>query len=270
MTVPADPSSSPTSSPTAESSGASGSRRDRDKVHTDFREFRRTGDRDRRNALVEEHLPLAAHLARRYANRGESTEDLSQVATVGLVKAVERFDPDRGVQFSTFATPTIVGEIKRHFRDRGWAARVPRRLQELHAEIQHTSARLTQERGRAPTIAELGRALGVTDEEVIEGMEAGSFYRPPSIEAVEQARGERVPESIDPDTALAAVDDRLVVDDLLSHLDAREREIVYLRFYEHLTQAEIAARIGISQMHVSRLLARGIGHLQQTAGVRET
>jgi RNA polymerase sigma-B factor len=233
-----------------------------------FKEYRRTGERTLRNELVEEHIRLAEFLARRFAHRGETPDDLRQVALVGLLKAVERFEPDRGLQFSSFATPTITGELKRHFRDRGWAVRVPRRVQELHLELDRTVNELSQEQGRPPTPAEIAVRAGVTEEDVLESMEAGSLYRLASIDAGRPddesgtSPAQRLGEF---DEELLAVDDRVAVSEMLAVLPEREQNIVYLRFFEGLTQSEIAERVGISQMHVSRLLARSLETLGEHA-----
>jgi RNA polymerase sigma-B factor len=242
---------------------------DSDGTYAKFSEYRRTGDRALRNELVEEHVRLAEFLARRFAHRGESIDDLRQVALVGLLKAVERFEPDRGLQFSSFATPTITGELKRHFRDRGWAVRVPRRIQELHLELDRTVNELSQEHGRPPTPAEIAQRAGVLEEEVLESMEAGSLYRLASIDASRPddtgtTPAERLGEH---DHELMAVDDRVAVGEMLAVLPEREQTIVYLRFFEGLTQSEIAARVGISQMHVSRLLTRSLETLGEHASV---
>jgi RNA polymerase sigma-B factor len=230
-----------------------------------FDDYRRSGDLRIRNELVEHYTRLAEFLARRFANRGEPLDDLRQVALLGLVKAVERFEPDRGLQFSSFATPTIAGELKRHFRDKGWAVRVPRRLQELHLQLDRTIATLSQELGRAPTPHEIAERAGVGEEDVLEGMEAGGMYRLSSIDGrPEDDEINPTPLGV-PDEELDAVDDRVAVSLLLQRLPSREREIVYLRFFEALTQAEIAERVGISQMHVSRLLMRSLGELGDQA-----
>jgi RNA polymerase sigma-B factor len=235
-----------------------------------FIEYRRTRDRELRNRLVEEHMRLAEFLARRFAHRGEPLDDLRQVALVGLLKAVERFEPDRGLQFSSFATPTIAGELKRHFRDRGWAVRVPRRIQELHLELDRTVAELSQELGRPPTPSEIAQRAGVLEEDVLESMEAGSLYRLSSLD------GSRSDDEATPgpaqrlgalDEELAAVENRVAVAEMLSLLPEREQRIVYLRFFEGLTQSEIAEQIGISQMHVSRLLVRSLELLASHAAV---
>jgi RNA polymerase sigma-B factor len=222
-----------------------------------------------RDDLVEEHVGLAEYLARRFADRGESFDDLRQVALVGLLKAVERFEPDRGLRFSTFATPTIVGELKRHFRDRGWAVRVPRRVQELHLQLVKVVSTLSQELGRSPTPEEIARRTGTRVEDVLEAMEAGGVYRLASLDAA-LANEER--SSLDlsarlgeDDEEFEGVERREELSALLSRLPARERRIVFLRFFEGLTQSEIATEIGISQMHVSRLLAKSLESLRADA-----
>jgi RNA polymerase sigma-B factor len=238
-----------------------------------FSVYRRTRDRRLRDELVEEHVALAHFLARRFASRGEHLDDLSQVALVGLLKAVERFDPDRGLQFSTFATPTIVGELKRHFRDRGWAVRVPRRVQELHLQLGRIIGSLSQELARSPTPAEIAREAGVSEEDVLEAMEAGGVYRLPSLDesVSDEEGGDRASRLGDDEPGFEQVEQRADLGELLDALPPREQKIVYLRFFEGLTQSEIAERVGISQMHVSRLLARSLEVLRaRTAGRRVT
>jgi RNA polymerase sigma-B factor len=234
-----------------------------------FGVYRRTRDRRLRDELVEEHAPLAHFLARRFANRGEPVDDLVQVALVGLLKAVERFEPGRGLQFSTFATPTILGELKRHFRDRGWAVRVPRRVQELHLQLGRIVATLGQEQGRSPTPAEVADRAGVSEENVLEAMEAGSLYRLVSLEAPATRDEEEANELVaclgDDDPAFEQIEHRSELDELLGVLPDRERRIVELRFFEGMTQSEIAERVGVSQMHVSRLLARSLETLRSEA-----
>ena len=230
-----------------------------------FRELRRSGSRSVRNELVEEHAGFADYLARRFANRGEPIDDLRQVALIGLVKAVERFDPDRGVNFTSFAAPTITGEIKRHFRDRTWSIRVPRGLQELTLEIERCRGELGQDLGRSPTVAEIAEHAGVSEESVIEGLEAASVYRSGSLDASvpgddRRPIAERLAASTDD---VSEADDRALVRDLLDELPIRERRIVYFRYFEGLTQSEIAERVGISQMHVSRLLTRSLDELRK-------
>jgi RNA polymerase sigma-B factor len=234
-----------------------------------FALYRRSGDRRLRDDLVEEHAPLAHFLARRFANRGEPVDDLVQVALVGLLKAVERFDPGRGLQFSTFATPTILGELKRHFRDRGWAVRVPRRVQELHLQLGRIVATLGQEHGRSPTPAEVAERAGVSEEEVLEAMEAGSLYRLVSLDGPATRDDDETSELVsclgDEDGAFEQIEHRAELDDLLGVLSDRERRIVELRFFEGMTQSEIAEQVGVSQMHVSRLLARSLEMLRAQA-----
>lgn len=234
-----------------------------------FGTYRRTGDRRLRDELVEEHAPLAQFLARRFANRGEPIDDLVQVALVGLLKAVERFDPGRGLQFSTFATPTILGELKRHFRDRGWAVRVPRRVQELHLQLGRIIATLGQERGRSPTPAEVAERAGCSEEEVLEAMEAGSLYRLVSLDGPATRDEDEASELVaclgGDDPGFEQIERRAELDDLLGVLPDRERRIVELRFFDGMTQSEIAERVGVSQMHVSRLLARSLETLRGEA-----
>jgi RNA polymerase sigma-B factor len=217
-----------------------------------------------RGRLVEMHLPLVEYLARRFAGRGEPLDDLIQVGTIGLIKAVDRFDTGRGVEFSTYATPTVVGEIKRHFRDKGWTVRVPRRLQELRATLTGATADLTQTLGRAPTVAELAAHLKVGEEEVLEGLESANAYTAISLEAGDGEGGLSVADTLgDYDEALEGVEYRESIKPLVDALPARERRILMLRFFGNLTQSQIAAELGISQMHVSRLLARTLAQLRE-------
>jgi RNA polymerase sigma-B factor len=218
-----------------------------------------------RGELVELHLPLAEYLARRFGNRGEPHEDLVQVATIGLIKAIDRFDLERGVAFSTYATPTIVGEIKRHFRDRGWTIRVPRRLQEIQAVINQAVSDLGQELGRSPTVAELATRVGMSEEEILEGLESANAYSPLSLDAPDPSGevGAVIEQLGDYDDALDAVVDRETVKPLLDQLDARAKRILLLRFFRNMTQSQIAEELGISQMHVSRLLSRTLSDLRR-------
>jgi len=220
-----------------------------------------------RDELVTLHLPLAEHLARRFRNRGEPYDDLLQVGTIGLIKSVDRFDPGRRVEFSTYATPTIVGEIKRHFRDKGWAIRVPRRLQELRSELAVASSDLTQVLGRSPTIAELAELVGVSDEQVLEGMESANAYSTLSLDAADSSAEGKL-SMIDAigedDEALDGVDNRESIRPLLAQLDPREKHILTLRFFRGMTQSQIATEIGVSQMHVSRLLNRTLAQLRES------
>ena len=218
-----------------------------------------------RDQLVALHLPLVEHLARRFRNRGEPYDDLMQVGTIGLIKAIDRFDPERGVEFSTYATPTVVGEIKRHFRDKGWAIRVPRRLQELRLSLGLAGAELAQELGRSPTIGELADRLGLEPDRVLEGIESANAYTTLSLDAPETADDPRttVGQAIGiEDDALENVEYRAALRPLLAKLDERERQILLLRFFGGKTQSQIANELGISQMHVSRLLSRTLESLR--------
>ncbi len=219
-----------------------------------------------REDLVRLHLPLVEHLTRRFLNRGEHYDDLLQVGTIGLIKAIDRFDSDRGVEFSTYATPTIVGEIKRHFRDKSWAIRVPRRLQELRASISTVSAELTQDLGRSPTVAEIAAKIGVTEEEVIEGLESANAYTTLSLDAGDSTEDSALSmlDTIgEDDEALEHVENRESLKPLLEALDPREKHILTLRFFRGMTQSQIAAEIGVSQMHVSRLLNKTLAQLRE-------
>jgi RNA polymerase sigma-B factor len=223
-----------------------------------LRRYHLSGDQSARTALVERMLPLVRHIARRYANRGESLDDLEQVGSVGLLKAIDRFDLDRQVKLATFAAPNIAGEIKRHFRDRGWSVRVPRDVQELHARISIALERLTVSLGRSPTTAEIARATDSTAERVLDAMQGAHAYSAVSLD-------EPVGEERDAFETLGGVDEnyeraerRAVLSQGFDVLGAREREILRLRFFDGLTQREIAERVGISQMHVSRLIRRSL------------
>ena len=239
---------------------------ERERLRELFVEFDRTRDRAVRDELIEAHLRLAEHLARRFANRGVAMDDLVQVAALGLVKAVERFEPDRGLEFSTFATPTIVGELKRHFRDKGWAVRVPRRVQELHVEINGLVGLLTQRYGRSPTIAELAAMAHSSEEEVLEAMEAAQAYRSTSLDAPvagsDDGSGSLSGLIGDDDENLGEAETRVLITGLLTTLPKREQLMLRLRFYEGMTQSQIADRLGISQMHVSRLLGKSLAMLR--------
>jgi RNA polymerase sigma-B factor len=225
-----------------------------------------------RDRLVEMHLPLVEYLARRFRNRGEPLDDLIQVATIGLIKAVDRFDTDRGVEFSTYATPTIVGEIKRHFRDKGWAIRVPRRLQELKLALTKATGEMSQTLGRSPTVAELAAHLELSEEEILEGLESAGAYSTISLEAPDGDDGEglALADTLGVmDDALEGVEYRESLKPLLEKLPPREKKILMLRFFRGMTQSQIAVEIGISQMHVSRLLARTLTQLREGLLVEE-
>ncbi len=225
-----------------------------------------------RHQLVQQHLPLVEYLARRFRNRGEPLDDLVQVATIGLIKSVDRFDLERGVEFSTYATPTIVGEIKRHFRDKGWAIRVPRRLQELKLSLTKATSDLSQKNGRSPTVAELAVHLGLTEEEILEGLESANAYSAVSLDAPDGGDDDSpaVADSLGmTDDALEGVEYRESLKPLLEQLPAREKKILLLRFFGGMTQSQIAGELGISQMHVSRLLARTLAQLRTGLLVEE-
>jgi len=235
--------------------------RERDELRRKFHEYAQSRDRGLRDELVTAHMGLAEYLARRFTNRGEPLDDLVQVAALGLLKAVDRFDPERGLEFSTYATPTIVGELKRHFRDKGWAVRVPRRVQELHLRMGTVVNSLSQELGRSPTIPEIAKRAEVSVDEVLEAMEAGRAYRFSSIDAPAGDDDDRTASPAaahlgEDDSGLAEVEQRMLLSPLIASLPKREQMIIHLRFFRGMTQSEIAARLGISQMHVSRLLAR--------------
>ncbi|MFF8970402.1 RNA polymerase sigma factor SigF [Streptomyces sp. NPDC014995] len=224
-----------------------------------------------RNQLVRMHLPLVEHLARRFRNRGEPLDDLTQVATIGLIKSVDRFDPNRGVEFSTYATPTVVGEIKRHFRDKGWAVRVPRRLQELRLSLTTATAELSQLHGRSPTVHELAEKLAISEEEVLEGLESANAYSTLSLDVPDtDDESPAVADTLGAeDEALEGVEYRESLKPLLEDLPPREKRILLLRFFGNMTQSQIAQEVGISQMHVSRLLARTLAQLREKLLVEE-
>jgi RNA polymerase sigma-B factor len=240
---------------------------ERDDLRRKFREYADSKDPALREELVTAHIGLAEYLARRFTNRGEPLDDLVQVASLGLLKAVDRFDPERGLEFSTYATPTIVGELKRHFRDKGWAVRVPRRVQELHLRLGSVVSVLSQELGRSPTIGEIAQAASVSEEDVLEAIEAGHAYRFTSLDAPSGSdeEGSLATQLGEEDQALVDSEHRVALSPLIARFPPRERTILHLRFFEGLTQSEIAARLGISQMHVSRLLARSLAQLRASA-----
>ncbi|MET9562665.1 RNA polymerase sigma factor SigF [Streptomyces tauricus] len=259
--------------------GASGSQHDphnRSGARAKFIELRKLDSTsaeyaELRNQLVRMHLPLVEHLARRFRNRGEPLDDLTQVATIGLIKSVDRFDPERGVEFSTYATPTVVGEIKRHFRDKGWAVRVPRRLQELRLALTTATAELSQQHGRSPTVHELAEKLGISEEEVLEGLESANAYSTLSLDVPDtDDESPAVADTLgSEDEALEGVEYRESLKPLLEDLPPREKRILLLRFFANMTQSQIAQEVGISQMHVSRLLARTLAQLREKLLVEE-
>jgi RNA polymerase sigma-B factor len=243
----------------------------RDEVRELFRAYKEAdGEMERalfRSRLVDQYIGLVEFLARRFRNRGELLEDLVQVGTIGLLKAIDRFELEREVEFSTYATPTIVGEIKRHFRDKGWAVRVPRRLQELHLELTKIISHLGQDLGRSPTVAEIAEAAGTTEEVVLEGMEIAQAYNFTSLDAPLDSDDSESSSFADQigaeDDQLENLEYRAALAPEMAKLPERERRILYLRFYKGLTQSEIAELMGISQMHVSRLLNRTLMRLRE-------
>ena len=228
---------------------------DKEKTRELFRRYKETGDPDAREQLVMSHMNLVRFLANKFKNRGEPLDDLMQVGYLGLLKAIDRFDPERGLEFTTFATPTILGEIKRHFRDKGWSVRVPRRLQELSAKVNQATDKLTNELQRSPKVEEIAEYLDVTVDEVLEAMESSSAYTSVPIEAPGASDS-------DDDNELDFTDDRLVIEEAIRDFSPREREVIELRFVKGMTQIEIAKKLGISQVQVSRLLRRTLRKIQ--------
>jgi len=217
---------------------------------------------------VERFLPLARQLARRYQRGGELLDDLNQVASLGLLKAVDRYDPERQTAFSSFAVPTILGELKRHFRDKGWSVRVPRDLQELAVRLEPVSEELNRELGRPPTPAEIAERTGTTVEQVLEAREAAGAYRAVSLDRPredDEEEGAGIVLGIE-DPGFGVAEDSATVERLMRVLNDREREVLRLRFAEDLTQAEIGQRVGVSQMHVSRIIRQAIARLREAAG----
>jgi RNA polymerase sigma-B factor len=229
--------------------------------------YHHEGDPAAREALVERFLPLARQLARRYQRAGEPLDDLIQVASLGLLKAIERFDPARETAFSSFAVPTILGELKRHFRDKGWSVRVPRDLQELAVKVDRTSEDMGRELGRVPTTAELAERLDAAPEQVLEAREAAGAYRAVSLDRPrsDEEEGELVDAFGCEDRGFAIAEDAATVERLMRVLTDREREVLRLRFEEDLTQSEIGDIVGVSQMHVSRLIRQSIAQLRAAA-----
>ncbi|MFY9614318.1 MAG: SigB/SigF/SigG family RNA polymerase sigma factor [Candidatus Dormiibacterota bacterium] len=230
-----------------------------------FRRYQQTKDPAVRQKLVEAYTNLVYFLARKFINRGEPLEDVVQVGFVGLLMAIERFDPERGLEFSTFATPTIVGEIKRYFRDKSWAVRIPRRLQELNARSRLKAEEMQNKLGRAPSVQELAEGLGTSEEELLAAYEASPAQQtvpldsPPSADTEATSLADRLGAA---DENLERVELQGVLDSAMAHLTPREREIMYLRFIEELPQSEVARRLGISQMHVSRLQRAAVEHIR--------
>lgn len=216
-----------------------------------------------RAALIERHLPLVTFMARKFADRGEPLDDLIQVGTIGLIKAIDRFEISKGFEFSTFATPTIVGEIKRHFRDKTWAVRVPRRLQELGASVTKATTELTQKLDRSPTPKEIAKHLGITVDDVAEALESNAAYSTVSLDVTSET-STSIGETFGAlDEALEGVEYRESLKPLLAQLDDREKRILQMRFFDNLSQSQIATELGISQMHVSRILNKVLTHLRE-------
>lgn len=244
------------------------SRPDRDRTHQLFGDLNRLDPnspdyRAARDELVATHLPLVRYLARRFAGRGEPSDDLVQIGTIGLLQAIDRFEPERGLEFSTFATPSIAGEIKRHFRDRGWMVRVPRRLQELQSELSAGISELSQQLRRSPTVGEIAAHLKISEEEVIEGTESARAYAAVPIDVPNSATGMTIADSLaDHDSSLDHVELRHALRPVLADLPERERQALILRFVDNKTQSEIAEVLGVSQVHVSRLLAKTLHELR--------
>ena len=240
---------------------------DKERTRELFRLYKEEDDEEAREQLIVSHLNLVRFLASKFKNRGEPMDDLLQVGTIGLIKAIDRFDPARGLEFTTFATPTIMGEIKRHFRDRGWSVRVPRRLQELSAKVNTTTDELTRELQRPPSVAEVAERLGATVDEVLEAMESSTAYSSVPLEGTGQDSDEDAPSVLDhyaaEDGDLAASDDRMVIEEAINSFTPREQAVIRMRFEEGLTQVEIAERLGISQVQVSRLLRKVVKQVQE-------
>ncbi len=236
-----------------------------------FARVRGHGDARAREQLIERYLPLARRLARRYQRAEEPLEDLVQVACLGLIKAIDRFDVQREVVFSSYAVPTILGELKRHFRDRTWSVRVPRDLQELALRVDRTVTRLSVGKRRSPSVGEIAEAVGATEEQVLEALEAAGAYRAGSLDAPRIVQGEEATESVadtlgEEESGFTRAEERATLEPLLARISARERVVLELRFGEDLTQAEIGERIGVSQMQVSRLIRQALARLRGGLG----
>lgn len=228
-----------------------------------FRKFASSPSQNLRHQLFLIHLPLARYLARRFSNKGVELEVLEQVAAIGLLKAIDRYDPSRNIEFSTFATHTITGELKRHFRDKGWTIRIPRSLQELYLRIGQTFDRLTQELGRHPTVSELAARLERSDADISESILAGQVYRVGSIDAAPPGETNDLVDLMgQEEKRFGGVEFRTDLERFIGQLPPRQQQILYYRFWEGMSQAKIGAKIGISQMHVSRLLARSLNTLK--------
>jgi len=256
--------------PGARGSGAERTREDREL----FVRYHRDADARARDQLVERFLPLARQLARRYQRAGEPLDDLLQVASLGLIKAIDRFDPDREIAFSSYAVPTILGEIKRYFRDRTWAVRVPRDLQELTLKVDRAVGELSEDLRRQPSVGEIATAVGAEEEEVLEALQAGGAYRAVSFDAPRTGGEEEAAtlgDSVGIDEhGFDRAEERATLQQLMSTVTPREREVLRMRFEQDMTQAEIGAVIGVSQMQVSRVIRQAIARLRAAADVHPT
>lgn len=239
---------------------------DKDRTRELFRLYKEEGDESAREELIESHLNLVRFLVAKFLNRGEDFDDLMQVGTIGLINAIDRFDPSRGLEFTTLATPTIMGEIKRHFRDKGWDVRVPRRLQELSAKVTKATDVLTNELQHSPSVGEIAEYLGVSIDEVLEAMESANAYSAVALDSP-ATNDEDGPSVVDrlgaEDQDLVALDDRVIIEDTIKDFSPREQEVIRMRYIDGLTQVEIANKLGVSQVQVSRLLRRTLKKLQE-------
>ena len=240
---------------------------DKDRTRELFRRYKEEGDEEAREQLIVSHVNLVRYIAAKFKNRGEPLDDLIQVGTIGLIKAIDRFDPSRGLEFTTYATPTIMGEIKRHFRDKGWTIRVPRRLQELSAKVNTVTDELTAELQRSPSIDEIAARLGTTPDEVLKAMESSSAYSSVPLEGQGGTEEDDAPAVIDRyasvDNDLEASDDRMILEDVISEFPEADQQAIRMRYLDGMTQVEIAKKLGISQVQVSRMLRRALRRIQE-------
>lgn len=240
---------------------------DKDRTRELFRRYKEEGDEEAREQLIVSHVNLVRYIAAKFKNRGEPLDDLIQVGTIGLIKAIDRFDPSRGLEFTTYATPTIMGEIKRHFRDKGWTIRVPRRLQELSAKVNTVTDELTAELQRSPSIDEIAARLGMTPDEVLEAIESSSAYSSVPLEGQGGTEEDDAPAVIDRyasvDNDLEASDDRMILEDVISEFPEADQQAIRMRYLDGMTQVEIAKKLGISQVQVSRMLRRALRRIQE-------
>lgn len=240
---------------------------DKDRTRELFRRYKEEGDEEAREQLIVSHVNLVRYIAAKFKNRGEPLDDLIQVGTIGLIKAIDRFDPSRGLEFTTYATPTIMGEIKRHFRDKGWTIRVPRRLQELSAKVNTVTDELTVELQRSPSIDEIAARLGTIPDEVLEAMESSSAYSSVPLEGQGGTEEDDAPAVIDRyasvDNDLEASDDRMILEDVISEFSEADQQAIRMRYLDGMTQVEIAKKLGISQVQVSRMLRRALRRIQE-------